>query len=102
MHSTGLKAGIRLLQRNRHRHIESRQLVKGLTTTYANLNMSNTCLISVHILVVRTIHHLVSVVLHKDLRVIANALNVQVLPLVMESLLLQQSPGLLDKHQNIM
>lgn len=46
-------------------------------------------LICVDVLVVWAVHHLVPVVLIQNLRVVADALNVQVLPLVVETIFLQ-------------
>lgn len=48
-------------------------------------------LISVDILVVRTVHHLVPIILLQHLRIVADALNVQILPLGVKPLLLQQT-----------
>ena len=48
-------------------------------------------LFSVDVLIVWTVHHLVAVVLFQHLRVIAYALNVQVLPLVVKAVFLQSS-----------
>ncbi len=48
-------------------------------------------LFSVDILIVWTVHHLIAVVLFQHLRVIAYALNVQVLPLVVKAVFLQST-----------
>ena len=50
-----------------------------------------TDLVCIDILVVWAVHHLIAVVLLQNLRVIADRLNVQVLPLVMKTIFLQDT-----------